>query len=448
MPYTIHEIVLSYMKLTGNSKQIGYPQLREAIDISWYKLFKKTKESIRKTWLVNKNGIVDYPAAAESILGVYTINDCNDLSPLLEDNIKSIDPEPELACSCNAADHDECMCSAISDTDPSTVDITIEGEPYTNKYFTRVLKNGDIVEEKHEWVASFNSAGVFVEAIEVISQQTVCALETKPCGCLATIESNIEKLCKYGCFDNSCAPYVRKRYPAFYSEFGYYKKDDVNRKIHVFDSNGEKSKLKHFEIKYQSNGTDMLIPDYAKPALIALLNWTKVLYSSSTPTDDIKAKKNFYREKNDMLRHLNPIPWESMMQGYPALPVNRRNYDYNFGGVSSTQNNNPQECVSNYNATPSVVKNINNYTTINYNTQVGIQAKVDGLPGSPVAGEFTWQHNDLKDSNILFIVVNKAIETVNVDFTIDPSSGILTRTNIWVGADGEGFEGDVLIIPN
>lgn len=62
--------------------------------------------------------------------------------------------------------------------------------------------------------------------------------------------------------------------------------------------------------------------------------------------------------------------------------------------------------------------------------------KVDGLSGSPVAGLFTYQHNDLIGSTIEDITVNKMLETViDLDFTFNSSTGTITRTQVWQTGD-------------
>lgn len=66
-----------------------------------------------------------------------------------------------------------------------------------------------------------------------------------------------------------------------------------------------------------------------------------------------------------------------------------------------------------------------------------LAVKVDGNAGSPVAGEYTFQHNDLIGATSCEdILVNKFPETViDGDFTFDSSTGTITRTNQWAAND-------------
>lgn len=62
--------------------------------------------------------------------------------------------------------------------------------------------------------------------------------------------------------------------------------------------------------------------------------------------------------------------------------------------------------------------------------------KVDGVSGSPVATQFTYQHSDLIGATVEDIIVNKGTETViDGDFTFDTTTGIITRTNAWFAND-------------
>lgn len=104
MPHTIHEEILSYMILSENEGQVGYPMLKEAAKISWYSLFKKTKESIVRKWVPIENGIINYPASVENLLGIYVCNSSGELSALYEDNFKSIVERPkEKVCNCGSS---------------------------------------------------------------------------------------------------------------------------------------------------------------------------------------------------------------------------------------------------------------------------------------------------------------------------------------------------------
>ena len=440
MKRSVHEIILSRMILSGNSKQVGYAQAAEAARLSWYTLFKKTKESIVRRWADVSKGVLEYPSTAENILGVYTVNHCGDVSPLYEDNFKNLIPPP-TKCTCTNCDHMDCMCPTVGDN-ISSIDIEIEGEVYTNKINSRVLKNGEVVEEKYEWVAAYDNNGTFLEAKLVESQTTKCKVDVKACGCVIDSEENSEKLTKCGCVNDYCAPYLRHRYPSVYNKFGYYKKDDVNRKIHLFDCHGKKSKLKQAIVVYQSNGADMLVPEYAEQALIALLDWTAKQYSPMYNYNDrIEAKRYYARMKNQMIRYLNPINFEVVVHGDNAITFSQAHGNRNWWGMNGENNSHSG------NNFPTIVQQapvtqITNTTIIQQGSKyASLTAKVDGNTGSPVAGQNTWQNNSLIGATELEIIfVNKNPETeIDGDFSLNSTTGTITRNNVW-------FTGDTLVI--
>lgn len=321
--YTLHETILSYFKLSGNSKMTGYAQMREAADLSWYKLFKKTKESTVRKWVKVENGIAEIPCSLENLLGVYVLDSCDNLAPLFEDNFKNTLVKPTLKCACTSCDT-ECLCPTVQDSIVQD-DVVISGEVYSNKTITRLLKSGEIVEYKSTWTPSYDAQGVINDVIQVESQKIKCTVDIKPCGCTISSEENTTKLLGCGCITDECAPSMRDRYPALHNEHGYYKYDYQTKKLHIFNALGKKSKLKQVVLVFQSNGTDMLIPDYARPALIALFNWTKIMYAPGYNFDEREAaKRNFNREKTEMMRYLHPIPFEWITEAENPVQMSKR----------------------------------------------------------------------------------------------------------------------------
>lgn len=391
MPRTVHEEILSYMIMSENEGQVGYPMLKEAASRGWYKLFKKTKESIVRKWVDVVSSKIDYPDSVETLLGVYTVDDCGDLAALFEDQIKNIIPKPDKKCSCTSCDDGECMCPTIADGNVQ-VDVVIEGVTRTNKTFTRLLKNGDIVEQSFTWSPKYNAAGVFVSAIEIPSERTICKVDTLSCGCPANTEENALLLSGCGCVTDCYVPYLRDRYPALYNDFGYYKNDRENRKIHLFNSNGKKSRLTQVLLVFQSTGSDMLIPEYASHAFMALLDWTRKMYSPLFNFNDrIEAKRNYTREESQMLKHLNPIPYEWFVEsGYYYNNQPKRPY---YAGVHSDFIAPP---VAAYCA-PQVKDNITNitYTTGSNNAPPFIGIVGNGGAKDPVSGTSIFQHPEL-----------------------------------------------------
>lgn len=429
---TAHEVILSYMKLSENKNQVGYPLLYEALDLSWYELFKKTKESKVEKWVEVTNGIANYPKSLETLFGIYVVDSCGDLAAFFEDNQKNIVPIPATKCTCNSCDKSDCMCPKIQDSIRQT-EVIIEGEPHTNKTVTRVLKNGEVVEETYTWAPVFDSNGVFVRAEEIPSQKTKCNLETKPCGCPIESDENVKKLFNCGCIDYCEIPSMRENYPALVNNFGYYKKDDEARQVHLFTSEGKKSRVTQVLVVFESNGADMLVPKYAKKALIALLDWTRKQFSPSFLRDDKDQAKRFYiRCKKEMIQYLNPIPFE----WYMAVADPRKNavnQPY-YRGVHSDFIK-PETVAICAPTTPA--NNVTNITYTTSNITNSFLKVVVGGTGGPVAGTKVFQHNSLKGlgskSNDKVEFVLDKIDMYNwgasPDFALNKVLGTITLLN-------------------
>lgn len=387
---TVHEGILSYMKLSENENQVGYPMLKEAADLSWYKVFKKTKEAIVRFWMPVVSGVVKWPSTLETLLGVYVVDKCGDLAALYEDNQKNIDPRPKSACSCTACDANECMCPSVQDGIVQT-EVIIEDVPHTNKTHTRLLRNGEVVEQTFTWVASYNADGSFKAAVEVVAQRTVCAVETMDCGCVVNCAANAALLFNCGCVVDCDVPYLRKRYPALYNEFGYYKNDRDRREIKIFSSSGRTTRITWVKLVYQTNGSDMLIPEYARLCFTAMLDWARKMYSPFfTLADRVEAKRNYRREELDMIKFLNPLSFEAVVQASPYSgnrPPFYRGIHSDFLDVPAVAGYIPA-CVT---PAPACVTNITNITN-SYAAKLPLIGVVDrGGVNDPVSGLNTFQ---------------------------------------------------------
>ncbi len=438
---TGHEVILDYMTLSENKGRVGYANLHTALKHSWYSLFKKTKESIVRKWYPIKNSKCNWPDSAERILGIYSVSSCGDLVALYEDVMINTLPKPAVKCGCSSCS--DCMCGEVHvhDTVIQT-DVIIDGVTRQNKEVTRVA-NGNIIKEYHTWAAVYSGNSVLTGVKEVVHQETKCDLELSSCGCIANTEGNAEKILGCGCAIDSCAPAIRKEYKALDSEFGYYKNDEINKVIHFFDREGKKTNLTQMIIVFQSNGRDMLVPEYCSMALMSLMNYVKMMFSPSySDTARDGAKRMATVQKKEMLRHLNPIPFEHFVQlGENRVKTPSPFYlkpHSDFVVAHNHQSANQAECV-NSSGQGNIINNINNVTYQTFiNGSKSLRVVVDeGNLDSPVSALATYQ-------NILLINIgsknNDRVELILdgnymynwrsvPDFSVNKTTGTITWLN-------------------
>lgn len=410
---TLHDIILRHSTLTGNERLVGYPQLREAAKLSWYKLFKKTRESIVRRWVEVNDGIVVPPDSLENLLGVYIEDECGNVSPLYEDNYRNTLSKPALKCKCTSCDQDNCLCPTLQPIPIIKEVIFEDGVPRLNKSYSKVLKNGEVVIYNEDWVPSYDNAGQLIDVILIKNQLSKCSVSVSECGCIENTNTNASLLLSCGCITDYCVPYLRERYPALYNRYGYYKYDRQQCSLFIFDCSGKKSKLKQVMLVFQSSGVDMNIPDYAVPALIALIDWTRKQYSPMFNANDAEsARRYFSRLKNDMLRHLHPIQFELITQArdYNAISRSHRVSYNNQNSIDMQCDHNKQEpCCP---PTLNPVTNVINHTTIVNNG--------DSIFDFDVAND-GWQEDVFPE------LIGKTIKIIQVDgigrkfqTTIDP----------------------------
>lgn len=439
------------MILSENKGRAGYPTFHTALKHSWYNLFKKTKESVVRKWIPIKSSKCDWPDTAERILGVYDVDSCGDLVALYEDVMINILPKVLKKCGCKSCT--DCMCGDIQDTIVQT-DVIINGVTRANKVVTRV-SNGSIIQEYHTWTPVYKGNSVLTGVQEVVSRETKCAVELSGCGCIVNNEDNAKKILACGCVIESCAPAIRKEYKALDSQFGYYKNDDNNKIIHFFNTNGGKTNLLQAMVVYQSNGRDMIVPDYCVMALMALLNYVKMMFSPSyNRFDRDEAKRMANVQKKDMIRFLNPIPFEHFVQlgedrvktPYYLKPhsdfVTTATPACNQNGLSGTGSATGQ----------TIVQNINNTSYVTATGSNWLKVSVDeGNLDSPVSGIATYQNELLKNigskNNDKVELILDKIDMYNwgltPDFSVNKITGIITFLNGYLLQPGSTLKIDL-----
>jgi hypothetical protein len=145
----------------------------------------------------------------------------------------------------------------------------------------------------------------------------------------------------------------------------------------------------------------MLIPEYAHSAFVALLDWTRKMYSPNfLPMDRQEAKRNYKREELDMIKYLNPIPYEWMVQSGPMfnhfghVPFYRGVHsDFLHGQPPTVPTAATPGCVPGCAPVVNHITNIHEAATAPKLPLIGVVG--EGGPTDPVPDATTFQHDSL-----------------------------------------------------
>lgn len=354
--YTLSECVDQLLIARQISKKKYYASYLNIAKNSWQKIFRNTIWAVQSRWMTLKDGdpypYVDVPPMASRILSVAV--DCNShghhhtplIQPLFYNSQLNILAKPkQKKCGCK---HDcncgDCCESVNSMSYTTTFLFSINGIDYYQKCWTKVCKNGDIIEYCETPTKKYNTttgdSGDFNEdynddylhshppftdfTIEnVITQRKICSLEVLPCGCPKDTPENQELIVTHcGCqlnFDGGC----RKRHCKQYDEninnnhYGEVKLSDCGTKIFFRPSShwrrfNDKKFPEFLLVNFQTNGlnidSEVLVPDYALSAMMATINWESMRFNpalSRLVKDDA-----FYQsemENDRLVAFMNPI---------------------------------------------------------------------------------------------------------------------------------------------
>lgn len=316
---------------------------------AWRDLFRNTLYVANSVWLTVQAGdpypFVYLPRDCERLLFGGVVDRCGDIHPLYYNSVMNIVPKPtEKKCGCT---HCDCsgLCEDINSTTFTTnVLFTINGIDYSEKTWIKYGTNGDILEFKETPYKKYNSmvgdggdfnndfnndysngnAGlVDFDIATRITQRKLCALKTYPCGCPMDIPEN-EALVRNHC---SCfMPFFGRRRREHcehflsdrnQSEYGDVKLSDCGTKLYFRSGrrrHDEKRVPDFILISYQTNGdpqtlnTQIQVPEFAKIAIWAGVDYYKKLFNSKYTGNEKKfAEYVFIDKKDDVFKFLNPL---------------------------------------------------------------------------------------------------------------------------------------------
>lgn len=347
---SLSDVTNKYLILRGVENKKHVPRYLVAAQRAWKDVFQKTIYTTASKWEAIKAGdpydYIDVPKNIIRFFSVNTIDDCGNIVSLYYDTQMNVIPEPtESSCKNGCG----CGCSGGVCEDVNTMNLTtkllftISGVQYFEKKWTKYCKNGDVIEYTETPVKSYNdrrgssgdfnvdynsdydigSPGAFenMNVVYITSQNIICKLKVRPCGCPEDTEEN-EKILKEscGCFLTCCGR-KRRCFPIFNDVndpgYGSVKFSDCGTKIY-FRPNPNRCAYKdnklptHLLLSYQVDGSnpsaEVMVPDYAETCIFSGIDYfTKRYNNSYSQFDKKQAEYDWENEKIEVIKYLNPI---------------------------------------------------------------------------------------------------------------------------------------------
>lgn len=309
---------------------------------AWKELFRRNIWSIKNVVLeLDKHRRINLPSDCERLINISVIDCAGILQPLTLDagiNTVKIDfVKPK--CSCHNCNGDDTLCGAVESVTYATETVEIQGDDYTMETWTRYDGNGAIQQEQK--VPTLDATTNTVVYTTNIS--TICNVEVTDTGCIAPTQGNMDLLrlhCGCGNFpDSECGinyGWYYRRFnliPQPYNYYGYYNYNAADRSIvHIFrhesayrnaaDRNNPICKvIVSYQANGESDGEEILIPQYAQHAIDMGIMWQQKLYNPRAGAGDKQfAKEQWNGARVLVNKHLNPI----RLDDFAKLQTQRR----------------------------------------------------------------------------------------------------------------------------
>lgn len=311
--YTLSESVELLCISQGNSKLKGFKSYFAMSKLVWNELLARTLWAFSQKWLpVESDGVRNYillPCDVSFFMSLQYEKDCEGMKklvPLGISKFNSFIPKPAIKqCKCKKCNCGE-SCAAANSFTFSTKEHIIDNVSYLEKIWKEVCANGDIVEYREVPVQKFGADPLAYTIDWVKSEQRICKVEVKPCGCVAETPANKQILSEFcGCTFQCCPP-TEIRTPETSGKLTI--QFDGNKIILIGDL-----PTKEFLVTYQQTdaGDDSLVPEYALKALWKGITYYTTMNNPTYGPAEKRAEKNAYKsERLDLIEFLNPIDLE------------------------------------------------------------------------------------------------------------------------------------------
>lgn len=345
---TLSDMVDDFCLAQGNMRQSNILAQYRHARWAWKDFFKTTQWNIRKAVLELDchSHTVKLPDDCERLLVISVVDCYGKLHALgfnTDFNTAEIRCLKSPRCSCGTCNGQDTICAAIDTIGAVTETIIIHGQPYTQTTLTRYDGSGAV--QTQTTTPAWDTATSTV--VYNTTVKTICNVETTDRGCIKATQPNMDLLrdfCGCGNFENewnsvgrSWSSAYREVIPTSYNYWGEWNFNAAdNQIVHIFSGckhfghtdeqeQAWQGSIRQVIIDYQTNGetpgTEILIPEYAVPAVqVGMVYQQKFLGPRTSEADKRMAKAAYMQAKVDVAKYLNPI----MLENIGKLQTNQR----------------------------------------------------------------------------------------------------------------------------
>lgn len=346
---TLSEVVDEYLIQRMIDRKKYYDAYLTIAKRAWQKCFWNTLYEVQSVWLTMQAGTpYNYIPVPKDCVRIFSVNNVDrhgKIQPLFYNNQLNILPKPVTpSCGCNA-----CKCDGLCD-DLNAVTVTSKllfnysGVDYFQKCWIKTCSNGDVIKFCETPVKSYNDVtgtpGDYnqdynndyligtpgLDNFTIVTQTTqekICALEVRPCGCVVDTPQNVELINSFcGCFF-PFGFWTRHQHPKTFlddineNHLGEVKLNEDNTRIYFkptrhFPILNDPLVPQYLLLSYQTNGFDctsqVIVPEFALDYMFTAIDYRSKRFNGKfTLNEKQMAKYDMQDEENKIIMFLNPL---------------------------------------------------------------------------------------------------------------------------------------------
>lgn len=323
---TIDEIVDDFMIHSFQDGRKYYPNMLRICADMWNRIYDKELRGFKSEYITvdKRTNSARLPIGYVRWYSLTAVDDCNNMQPLGYNEFYATTKKPkkDKGCGCKSCSCNSDLCGSMAGIDIAYEDIDFNGTIYQKVIKTKKCANGDIIQEIKEPYVKKNpdEEDSGDDTVDVIVYRTfnkfIAKVDVKSCGCVIDTPEN-KKKCVSACgCAVSCCTDKNNNTPLWTgnSKEGKFKIDTERGVIWLMGVKADKLILSH-----TSNGgkdcKNMLIPEYAKDALMAGMWWGSHRFRKGVSLGEKREmKREFTNEVQELLEFLWPIVPNDMIE--------------------------------------------------------------------------------------------------------------------------------------